>query len=1444
MTNAFRKKRLESQKSPQTYTPKRSARVRLRFEMLEPRVLLCADAGIAPQDFQPEDILLADAPQDLLPVQMQLQETGLKATGSQFDGQKTGAKLQSTEDKTNPPKLKQDEPNLNPVRPEDGRPDDIEPNKDDDATFGLRCKPPKKIPILAENIGDGVLRLNMGPNAADRLYGDVTDGDEAFTVRSEGNTVFVSMPGVAEQRFDGITHIIGDGGMGNDTIDLWGVGPGITMEIAGGEGNDVLYGGGSTFGQPGDANYRPAAVLHGGEGDDEIHGSTGNDHLFGGAGNDFIQGYGGHDRIWGGTGDDWLYGSAGDDILTGGKGDDYLNGQWGSDTYIFSSGWGRDTVAESTCLGVRADIDVLDFSALDNAVTVHSGTADLQSAQITAESTGNTVIHSGFGIEVIKGGQGDDEFHVYQTGTQPLELNGQDGSDRYFAYAGEPVAQPAPVQNVRVHDTGNPADTDRAVFVGSSRADHLIVTDRHVRNVIGERDADDNPRDDQVFAYAAFGFASGVEALEVRAMDGEDRVDIESTPGEQMLTLKPACGQGQAQTGTNVTWDLDKADLPADGDTGWKSPYLKFDLALGEGPAAAKFRVYVPGQSYQITDENPDNNVNELIDQWLVAIQHKIKEAMIDAGLLTDKSAPIVDVTYTDGKLVFSSPPAVTSILVQGGRDNDVITVGGLADEGVNRIRGTVSSDLLEIQGNEGADDRLIVDDRQDGDGQGDTGTLSRSEIRGLDMGRHIVYQDFESVDVLLGANNDEFTVLNTIDGQTLIAAGEGDDTVQVNAIGGATRVDGNSGDDYFKVGGPAENPTVQGINAELIINGDGDEDDQGSDRLDVVDLGATEDNTGSLTATTVDLADMPGHIEYGDVEAVNVYLGTGDDRFNIQGTAAEARTTVYGNDGDDVFTVSSNAPETDGTLDEIAGDLLLLGGAGANRLNVSDRGSSDPDRNIRLARADVANVFQPAGGGPDVDELIEVPAPLTVEQLSGMTPDPQVAIRWAASGTFGQGVHIDAGCGADKIAIESATPDAITVFRGNGGDDQFDIDLDTSDGNGLLVAAGDDGNDRLDAAGSSQNVWLVGDDVQVDYGVDANNASALNSVRSANPGVGGSDTLSGGEGNDVLIGGAAGDTLAGNGGNDLLIGDHGEATYQNNRLFQAETIDFFSGGPDNLDGGPGNDTMLGGFESDLFFGNFSEDIMVGEYARVTMAGDDVTNVVLLGHYHLDLIAASLFHLYDSPFLPITLVPEASLIAGLVPVGGFTSPLQALGTNAVMPANSSVHHGGYSQFPQPVSIRAPEPEAESSYTVKTGDTLWDIAAYYLNDPFLWPEIHKLNPQIENPDLIFPDQVINLPIEINKTDADTPAAETGTPKTGDATQVAPATEVTSETADVVDGSGRDSLATAAGIMGWRFFRPKTKGNAATLDADQFKQTAGRKTGRRRFQWHQGQLSARH
>ncbi|MEX0643544.1 MAG: PKD domain-containing protein [Pirellulales bacterium] len=95
-----------------------------------------------------------------------------------------------------------------------------------------------------------------------------------------------------------------------------------TMTIDGGNGNDLLTGGGGHN------------LIIGGSGNDILFGAAGDDILLGGTGNDDLFGGSGNDVLVGGDGNDMLSGGAGRDVLIGSQNDDYLNGGTDEDVLI------------------------------------------------------------------------------------------------------------------------------------------------------------------------------------------------------------------------------------------------------------------------------------------------------------------------------------------------------------------------------------------------------------------------------------------------------------------------------------------------------------------------------------------------------------------------------------------------------------------------------------------------------------------------------------------------------------------------------------------------------------------------------------------------------------------------------------------------------------------------------------------------------------------------------------------------------------------------------------------------------------------------------------------------------------------------------------------------------------------------------------------------------
>src|SRR5207249_141921 len=115
--------------------------------------------------------------------------------------------------------------------------------------FSFSCPDTPANPILADLLPGGVLRLNAGPNAGARMFGNTEDGDEVFTVSRDerdpanptDDRILVSAFGDTEEfLFSDVTGIEIDAGAGKDIITIRQDIP-VPVSILGGDGDDKLF---------------------------------------------------------------------------------------------------------------------------------------------------------------------------------------------------------------------------------------------------------------------------------------------------------------------------------------------------------------------------------------------------------------------------------------------------------------------------------------------------------------------------------------------------------------------------------------------------------------------------------------------------------------------------------------------------------------------------------------------------------------------------------------------------------------------------------------------------------------------------------------------------------------------------------------------------------------------------------------------------------------------------------------------------------------------------------------------------------------------------------------------------------------------------------------------------------------------------------------------------
>ena len=1128
-------------------------------------------------------------------------------------------------------------------------------------------------PILAQNIGDGVLQLNMGTASENRIHGSLADGSESVAVRFANGSVFVSDGrGGPEQRFSGIEQIKVDAGAGDDTIDLRGLAnSGIAVEVRGGTGNDTIYG------ATGSKN-----VIFGDEGDDTIFGGNAGDEIDGGEGADTIIAGSGADIIFGGAGADTIFAGAGDDEIDGGAGDDSLDGGAGDDVYRFSGNWGDDEVLEAT--NVAGGADVWDFGgtstdigfslggdigvgAVENAViegnllritsTQHGLSSgdqlDLSGIRGAFDGDGNPVELAFNAVVSVTPGERDsftvvlpevpDSF-VYQDGSGIFQLDRTALEAREFRNADETGDEALiQVQTGQRHgladgDVVRVGNVDPLTGVATLAGQAFVVTvvDARTFNLDGTDFGNPTFDFDNAFIQRQESGTGLVENVAIDAGTGivtvtsgahglvsGDEISLFGTtidglpPGEPVplnnvfavtvvddntftINVSAAAAEllatnldsGALDTAPAV-WQLNQLRAESVGNTVFTNGYGIEHIAGGRG--GDTFDVYqTAAQEVVLDGRGGSDTYRAHAIESRVGLGANANTRLFDTGNLWD----------TDVALFFGSESA-DRLLV----DNTNITTVLGDDNSVNpRFAYGEPNVVLGFQSGASGTGQL------DADAALDSGVLDRSArfLLGIDGARPVLVvvepDDVGggTVDDLVAALNEAIaqTTLDGIvaasagvpdaDGKQLItftaadseaaitienvSQGSGIEALEIEARGGddalvigstnsrtAVLVSGGLGDDVIVVGGPADmnttQVTVDGIRGSVLTGPLVIEGNEGINSLVVSDADDDQANTGTLTDGSLSGLGMQIDIEYADMAAVSVQLGSGGDVFTVENTIDGVTSVLAGDGGDtiDVQTVSGvlNVDGEDGAdaitlqTSESGSTTNIAGGGGADDIDVR---TMQGDVNVQGGSGDdVVNVGTTAGlelpgvvnlingrldisGGDGNDRLIIDDREDGGRSLAAQSPlNDRVAETGRLSGDarfeldLGDGEIVEVVVAADIGRLSAASAVAAGVqadgrlsgdamFVLTVGNERFDVTVQRDDGNQSLDDLLDDINASLEQVGL--------DVTRVSAGID-DDTIVLDSL----------------QGEDVRLDVAAGDTAA----TELGFADDTDAVFDNN---------------------------------------------------------------------------------------------------------------------------------------------------------------------------------------------------------------------------------------------------------------------------------------------------------
>jgi hypothetical protein len=754
---------------------------------------------------------------------------------------------------------------------------------------------------------NGVLTLNMGPNAGQRHY-EPNAKDELFTVipdnAREGDplgtqAVIVSAFGF-QQRYAGVKKIFADGGDGSDSIF---VAQGITAdaELHGGDGGDKLtYQGdgkctliGDDPGQTGDdilsANGQDN-TLTGGVGKDQLTGGRGVNHLDGGADDDllkagdgqsFLTGGDGNDKLFAGSGDATLDGGNNNDNLVAGAGTDILLGGLGDDTFEWDVGDGNATVNGGSLNGPGNDLLIAYGSVESDVFTLtRNGT------HVTMKAPGATLDISAVVRIDVEAGLLADTITVNDllgTGVHEVDID---------------------LLQINTPDVVK----DTMVVNGTPQGDHFKIKATQV-----------------VVQHLGDGTGAGTNVpggvtdvlrddFLVRAANTDDDLSVNGLQGADQFVSQSATGP----TTLNGDEDADVFDVFV------KTPSDYLGLLTVDGKAGQN-TLQIDESASPTGDQVRLTSAVVVGDLLPLGVAYRATGGGFGGGvtLVTTPAADTVNLQNTWAG-------AVTTVNTGGGAD--VINVSSDAPVDTGQLAGFQGNLVLDAGG---GINTLNVSDEGAGNGNGHV-VVTGQQIQGFLSSTDAVNLTYTATGGSFGLIRLDGSDAATVDELFLIAGPNGPldlrthggaDHVIVQALGGSSSIDTGNGNDEVRV-------EVQGSSAyDLAVSGGPQTSNPPGDFLRVTDVGGGAvlhdhaQGVGSGKVEVFYLNGLPSHITYQDIESV-VPTPDADHSF--------------------VQALYHTVDKRDGSAAEVDAGVTALHG-GTTRMTLADQFERSPEARTKL---------------------------------------------------------------------------------------------------------------------------------------------------------------------------------------------------------------------------------------------------------------------------------------------------------------------------------------------------------------------------------------------------------------------------------------------------------------------------------------------------------------